>query len=45
MLTGVSLFSVDTRQLGVVAERARLELALLPDRVRAAANTDADDDF
>lgn len=45
VLVGVPLFSADARHLGSVADRARLQLALLPDRVRPDGDQDLDDDF
>lgn len=45
VLVGVPLFSADARQFSFVAERARLQLALLPDRVRHQAEEDTGDDF
>lgn len=44
VLAGVRLFNVDGREMASVADRARMQLALLPERVRPAA-VQPDDDF
>lgn len=45
VLAGVPLFGASNREMAVVADRARMRLALLPDRVRRTPTRDPDDDF